>query len=170
LLHTSLGYASRKKSSIKRVREYALCSLLDSTDISINVEHDTNEVCDMILSAILGYVVGRLVRHRYVGPILVLLLGVLIGLASGLLRIPLLYPLMVVQGTGVVIPEFRELVICVVLPEVQLYSELVPMWFPYSMTLGAIMAGLSVVGAFVGWWPVRHSRRLTTPWEQDSQK
>jgi hypothetical protein len=123
------------------------------------------EVPGMILSIALGYVTGRLVRRRYLAPLLVLTLGVVIGLTSALLRIPLMYPLMVVQGTGVVIPEFRQLVLCLIVPEVYLYSELVPMRFPYSMTLAVIMTGLSVVGSFVGWWPVRHSRNPATPWE-----
>lgn len=119
----------------------------------------------MILSIVLGYVLSRATSRRYLSLVVALSLGAVVGLLSAFLLVPLMYPLFVIRGTGVIVPEFRELVLCVFLPEFQVYSDVVPMWFPYSAMLGTTMVATSLLGAILGWWVGWKPAAPHTPWQ-----
>lgn len=121
----------------------------------------------MILSILLGYVIARTTNRRYLTPVAAVVAGVIIGIVSALFQTPLVYPFFVIRGTGVIIPEFRELVICVFIPEFQLFSDVVPMWFPYSAILATLMAGFSLLGSVLGWWIGKRPAEPDTPWPSD---
>lgn len=120
----------------------------------------------MILSIVIGYVVGRLVQHRYGAPLIVLAAGLIVGVLSGFWFVPLMYPLLVVEGTGVIIPENLELVLCFLVPEVVLYTDVVLREFSLSISILFTMIGASVLGTLSGWWTGRVPKMPSKAWEE----
>jgi hypothetical protein len=121
----------------------------------------------MILALIIGYLIGRLVHHRYGSPLIALVAGLVSGVLSGFWFVPLMYPLFVVEGTGIIIPENLELVVCFVAPDLPLYSDVVLRLYPLSISIMSTMVGTGILGTLLGWWAGRVPEPPAETWEEE---
>jgi hypothetical protein len=110
----------------------------------------------MILSLIIGYVIGRIASKKSLALTFSVLLGALLGLTATYTLIPLLYPIFTGDAGLIVIPEFDSIGIMFLIPDFVIYNEIVYMLTrSYIIDFVFLFTGVffTAIGAWLGSTP-----------------
>lgn len=101
----------------------------------------------------LGYLISKAKRPFAPSVFLAAVIGTLVGFASGVGLVPLLFPFYVQPIAATGLPEFRTLVVYV-FPGLEIYREVVNIFefiFRASITVTLAFIAVSVIGSVIGY-------------------